>query len=56
MAADSSSFKQKLLLALQYALTLLVKESFTMYKAVSEGIINLADTFFEMDYLDAGKL
>lgn len=38
-----------------YALTLLVKESFTMYKAVSEGIINLADTFFEMDYLDAVK-
>lgn len=32
----------------------MVKESFALYKAVSEGIINLADSFFEMDYLDAG--
>lgn len=38
-----------------YALGLVVKESFTLYKAVSEGIINLADTFFEMEYLDAVK-
>lgn len=24
-----------------------------MYKAISEGLINLADHFFEMEYLDA---
>ncbi len=43
-----------LLAPVQYALGFVVKESFTLYKAVSEGIINLADSFFEMDYLDAG--
>ena len=26
-----------------------------MYKAISEGLINLADRFFEMEYLDAHK-
>ncbi len=26
-----------------------------MYKAISEGIINLADRFFEMEYLEAQK-
>jgi hypothetical protein len=39
----------------QYALGLVVKESFTLYKSVSEGVINLADNFFEMEYLDAGE-
>ena len=46
---------KKISTVLQYALGLVVKESFTLYKAVSEGIINLADTFFEMEYLDAGE-
>ena len=32
-----------------------LKESFKVYKAVSEGIINLADRFFEMEYLDAQR-
>ena len=32
----------------------MVKESFKVYKAVSEGVINLADAFFEMEYHDAG--
>ena len=30
-----------------------MKESFKLYKAVSEGVINLADIFFEMPYVDA---
>ncbi len=30
-------------------------ESFKVYKAISEGLINLADKFFEMDYLSAQK-
>lgn len=38
----------------QFALGLVVKESFKVYKAVSEGVINLADAFFEMEYHDAG--
>jgi len=32
-----------------------LKESFKVYKAISEGLINLADRFFEMEYLDAHK-
>lgn len=32
----------------------MVKESFKLYKAVSECVINLADAFFEMEYHDAG--
>ena len=40
---------------LQCALSLVVKESFKLYKAVSEGIINLADTFFEMELHDASE-
>ena len=26
-----------------------------MYRAISEGVINLADCFFDMEYLDASK-
>ena len=33
----------------------MAKESFKVYKAISEGLINLADRFFEMEYLDAQK-
>ncbi|KAA6422373.1 MAG: clathrin assembly factor [Trebouxia sp. A1-2] len=40
--------------AVQSLLTIL-KESFKVYKAISEGLINLADRFFEMEYLDAHK-
>lgn len=39
----------------QAALFAVLKESFRIYKAVSEGIINLADKFFEMEYLDAQR-
>lgn len=39
----------------QFSLSLVVKESFKLYKAVSESVINLADAFFEMDYHDAGE-
>lgn len=34
---------------------LVLTESFKIYKAISEGLINLADRFFEMEYLDAVK-
>jgi len=40
------------LFLLQLALSFVVQESFKLYKAISEGIINLADTFFKMPYLD----
>lgn len=39
----------------QASLFAVLKESFRIYKAVSEGIINLADKFFEMEYLEAQK-
>ena len=39
----------------QGALMAVLKESFKVYKAISEGVINLADRFFEMEYLDAQK-
>ena len=39
----------------QAALVAVLKESFKVYKAISEGIINLADRFFEMEYLEAQK-
>ena len=39
----------------QAALMAVLKESFKVYKAISEGVINLADRFFEMEYLDAQK-
>lgn len=38
-----------------FSLGLVVKESFKVYKGVSEGVINLADAFFEMDYNDATR-
>ena len=34
----------------QAALYVVLKESFKLYKALSEGLINLADCFFEMDH------
>ncbi|KAL7092418.1 hypothetical protein ACP275_12G163500 [Erythranthe tilingii] len=37
----------------QYALALVVKESFKVYCAINDGIINLVDTFFEMPKHDA---
>ena len=37
----------------QASLLLVLTESFKVYKAISEGLINLADRFFEMEYLDA---
>ena len=40
---------------LQQSLLTILKESFKVYKAISEGLINLADRFFEMEYLDAHK-
>ncbi|KAK9841579.1 hypothetical protein WJX74_008216 [Apatococcus lobatus] len=39
----------------QESLAIVAKESFKVYKAISEGLINLADRFFEMEYLDAQK-
>jgi len=35
------------------SLSMVVRESFRLYKAISEGLINLADTFFSMQYLEA---
>ena len=43
------------LLCAQASLYFVLKESFKIYKAISEGLINLADKFFEMDYLAAAK-
>ncbi len=40
---------------MQGSLFFVLKESFKIYKAISEGLINLADKFFEMDYLSAQK-
>ena len=40
---------------MQAALYLALKESFKLYKALSEGLINLADRFFEMDHASAAK-
>jgi hypothetical protein len=39
----------------QLSLSLVVRESFRLHKALSEGIINLADAFFSMDYAQANK-
>jgi len=33
-----------------FALSLVVRDSFKIYKAISEGVINLADKFFQMEY------
>ncbi|KAL0344910.1 UNVERIFIED_CONTAM: putative clathrin assembly protein [Sesamum radiatum] len=38
---------------IQYALALVVKESFKIYCAINDGIINLVDMFFEMPKHDA---
>ncbi|KAG2608299.1 hypothetical protein PVAP13_4NG312450 [Panicum virgatum] len=40
---------------IQYALALVLKESFKIYCAVNDGIINLVDVFFDMTKLDAVK-
>ncbi|KAF9662967.1 hypothetical protein SADUNF_Sadunf18G0109200 [Salix dunnii] len=39
----------------QYALALVLKESFKIYCAINDGIINLVDMFFEMSKHDAVK-
>ena len=39
----------------QAALFYVLKESFKVYKAISEGLINLADKFFDMDYFNAQR-
>ncbi|XP_068642659.1 putative clathrin assembly protein At5g57200 [Aristolochia californica] len=39
----------------QYALALVLKESFKIYCAINDGIINLVDLFFEMSRHDAVK-
>ncbi|KAL6508443.1 hypothetical protein OROHE_021576 [Orobanche hederae] len=39
----------------QYALSLVVKESFKLYCSINDGIINLVDMFFEMPKHDAVK-
>ncbi|EFJ16671.1 hypothetical protein SELMODRAFT_268581 [Selaginella moellendorffii] len=40
---------------IQYALGLVFKESFKLYRAINDGIINLVDKFFEMQRHDAIK-
>ncbi|XP_059637520.1 putative clathrin assembly protein At5g57200 isoform X2 [Cornus florida] len=40
---------------IQYALALVLKESFKIYCAINDGIINLVDMFFEMSKPDAVK-
>ncbi|XP_047308281.1 putative clathrin assembly protein At2g01600 [Impatiens glandulifera] len=40
---------------IQYALALVLKESFKVYCAINDGIINLVDKFFEMPKHDAMK-
>ncbi|KAJ1400631.1 Phosphoinositide-binding clathrin adaptor, domain 2 [Sesbania bispinosa] len=40
---------------IQYALALMLKESFKIYCALNDGIINLVDVFFEMQRYDAIK-
>ncbi|XP_021305258.1 putative clathrin assembly protein At4g25940 isoform X2 [Sorghum bicolor] len=40
---------------IQYALALVLKESFKIYCALNDGIINLVDLFFDMTKLDAVK-
>ncbi|KAL6603248.1 hypothetical protein ACP70R_043609 [Stipagrostis hirtigluma subsp. patula] len=39
----------------QYALALVLKESFKIYCAINDGIVNLVDVFFDMTKLDAIK-
>ncbi|CAM6013090.1 unnamed protein product [Sphagnum balticum] len=40
---------------IQAALGLVLKESFKLYRAINDGIINLVDKFFEMQRVDASK-
>eukprot|EP00249_Psilotum_nudum_P023444 c28875_g1_i2 orf=666-2153(+) len=40
---------------IQYALNLVLKESIKLYQAISDGIINLVDKYFEMQRHDAVK-
>ncbi|PAN04287.1 hypothetical protein PAHAL_1G055400 [Panicum hallii] len=40
---------------IQYALALVVKESFKIYCAINDGIINLVDMFFDMPKYDSTK-
>ncbi|KAJ8498084.1 hypothetical protein OPV22_008636 [Ensete ventricosum] len=40
---------------IQYALALVLKESFKVYCAINDGIINLVDMFFDMSKYDAVK-
>ncbi|XP_018503758.2 putative clathrin assembly protein At5g57200 [Pyrus x bretschneideri] len=40
---------------IQYALALILKESFKIYCAINDGIINLVDMFFDMSRYDAVK-
>ncbi|XP_074586779.1 putative clathrin assembly protein At5g57200 [Curcuma longa] len=42
-------------LLVQYALALVLKESFKIYCSINDGIINLVDMFFEMSKYDAIK-
>ncbi|XP_042423700.1 putative clathrin assembly protein At5g57200 isoform X1 [Zingiber officinale] len=42
-------------LLIQYALALVLKESFKIYCSINDGIINLVDMFFEMSKYDAIK-
>lgn len=39
----------------QSSLLMVVKEGLGLYKVISEGIINVSDKFFDMEYLDALK-
>ena len=40
---------------LQFSLSLVVQESYKLYKSLSQGLINLADTFFTLEYSDAAR-
>ncbi|RWR91502.1 putative clathrin assembly protein [Cinnamomum micranthum f. kanehirae] len=49
---EGASFYNDLI---QYALTLVLKESFKLYCAINDGIINLVDLFYDMSRYDALK-
>ena len=44
----ASALPHSVLSCFQESLAIVAKESFKVYKAISEGLINLADRFFEM--------